>query len=288
MPKSPPRPALAALVLMVALSLLGAPGMFGLRRAAGATVSDHPIVQVAYRDLGSWQGQCWPWVREVVRTATGRTIGFGYREGFLHGGAAEVALAEAAPGDIIQLAQDGDDGPGADYPGLHTSIVVSVDGAGRFTVIDSNSQWDGIVRVHSYEPLASAARYPGISVHVYRFPLSGELPPIPPPPQLLPLPPGERATVSTPGDCLNLRSAARIDPSNVIRCLADGTEITLRGDTVSAGAFEWLRVATPWGEGWVASAFVQRASGTATTGGPTRPLLQFRTVAGALAADSGP
>src|SRR3546814_9656002 len=38
------------------------------------------------------------------------------------------------------------------------------------TVIDSNSQWDGIVRIREqYDPQAAAARYPTLRVHAYRF-----------------------------------------------------------------------------------------------------------------------
>ncbi|MFQ5382533.1 MAG: hypothetical protein ACE5EF_13070, partial [Dehalococcoidia bacterium] len=148
MAKLRPRP--APLALSIALSLIvGGISLWGPLAASRAAAPDHPLVARAFEDLGTYQGECWPWVRQVVADSLGVRMGFDYRQGFFDAGAVEVHLAEAAPGDVIQLADDSYTNPDADYPGLHTAIIVSVEGPGTFEVIDSNSQWDGIVRTRS-------------------------------------------------------------------------------------------------------------------------------------------
>ncbi len=288
MPKSPPRPALTVfVVLLLAAATVGATTLREPSTANGLDVPEHPIVQRAWRDLGSYQGQCWIWVQEVVRDATGRTMGFGYRDGFFEAGAYEVPIAEAAPGDVIQLADDLNAGPGVDYFGLHTAIIVSVDGPGTFTVIDSNSQWDGIVRTRSpYDPAASADRYSWISFHVYRFPLDPGLEP-PPSPTPFPLPDGDSARVDADGDCLNLRSTPTTvgGRTNIVDCLADGSEIVALGPIADADGYTWLQVATRSGVGWVAKEFVAVEPGADPESPPvpvTEPPLGFKTFVGPL------
>jgi hypothetical protein len=69
-----------------------------------------PIVTAALSHLGTRGGQCWTFMRQVVKEATGRTVGFDYRQGFFDAGAIEVSASEAQSGDIIQIAKDGDTG----------------------------------------------------------------------------------------------------------------------------------------------------------------------------------
>lgn len=282
MAKSPHRllqSALSLVLIAFAASLGGS--IASAPKASGATLPQHPILERAHEDLLQFEGQCWPWVRRVVEDSTGLTIGFGYRSGFAEAGAQEVSLADAGPGDVIQLADDANAGPWANYPGLHTAIIVSIEEPGVFTVIDSNSKWDGIVRLRpNYDPLASAARYSWIDVHVYRFPLPSDPVQLPDPDQAPPPsepPPGNgdeslaSATVNTPNDCLNLRTHAGFAPANVIWCLPHASLVKLLGNSSTADGYDWLDVSSPWGTGWVASLYVSGTVGSA--GGEGAPQL---------------
>ncbi|MEX2080482.1 MAG: CHAP domain-containing protein, partial [Dehalococcoidia bacterium] len=175
---------------------------------------------MAKQYLGTYQGDCWPFVKKVVLEATGGQMGFGYIQAFLDAGGYEVPISEARNGDIVQVVDDDDAGPGADHPGLHTAIIVEVNPDGTFLAIDSNQKWDGIVRWRpNYDPALRAAQM-GINVHVFRFGDSGGGvdgggddggdggsgggggPPAP-----SPTPDGSPAIVSADGDGLRLRSA---------------------------------------------------------------------------------
>lgn len=249
-----------AMLLLAALALAGAGSPV---RAREVPAPSHPITQRAMLDLESYQGECWPWVRTVVFEATGRQMGFGYRDGFFEAGAEEIPLDQAAEGDVIQIADDEDAGPGVDYPGLHTAIVLVNHGDGRFTIIDSNSRWDGIVRVREdYDPLAAAARYDYLDVHAYRFPLSadtfpGAEPPAPDPPAFAA---GDVARVAAGGDCLNLRSGPSLGYA-IVRCIADDTVVEILGEPQWSGGRYWLPVSVDGTSGWVAAEFVAPAPG---------------------------
>ena len=249
---------IGAVLLLAAVALATGDPPAGAQEAPQPA---HPITQRAIVDLGSYQGECWPWVRIVVLEATGRQMGFGYREGFFEGGAEEILLEQAAEGDIIQIADDEDAGPGVDYPGLHTAIVLANHGDGTFTIIDSNSQWDGIVRIREgYDPLAAAARYPYLDVHAYRFPLAkdsfpGAEPPDPRPPSFTD---GDLARVNANGDCLNLRAGPSLGQA-IIRCIPDGTVVDVTGSPSWSGGRYWLPVSVDGLAGWVAAEFVAPA-----------------------------
>jgi hypothetical protein len=118
-----------------------------------AVVGSSTIADDALQDLGTWQGQCFTWVKKVVDRATPYTMGFGYRDGYLGAGAIEVPLSQAVRGDIIQLANDNALGSNSFYLGLHTAIVLENLGGGRFDVIDSNQNWDEIRDLRSRVPL---------------------------------------------------------------------------------------------------------------------------------------
>lgn len=279
MPMTRHRHTLAA-VLVAMLTLFGAAGPF----KPAAADSSHPIVERALRDLGTYQGECWPWVKRVVFEATGREIGFDYREGFLEAGAIEVSAADAGPGDVIQVALDSWTSPDADYPGLHTAIIIRNRGDGTFDAIDSNQLWDGVVRLRpGYDPFAQA-QASGLQVRIYRFP-AGAGQPREAAPAGAPLTPGDAARVNTPGDCLRLRTAPGGD---IIQCLAHGTRVTVIEGPVRQVGVDWYRVATPVGEGWMAGQYLQKETGPAaapSAQGPTRPLLQYRAVVPLAAAD---
>ena len=264
----------------------------------------HPTAQRALRDNLTYQGQCWTWVRQIVFETTGRTMGFGYVSGFYEAGAVEVPLSEAVQGDIIQIADDQNAGPGVDYPGLHTALVLTRFEDGTFTIIDSNSKWDGIVRIrYDYDPVASANRFSGLEVHAYRIPLEGGDPPpqtpsptstttatitstatptstasstVPPSQTATPEPTeipeadrfnlGDKILVTTDGGCLNLRGAPTL-AGQKLGCLAEGSSATVLSDVVHEDGWAWVAVQSEDGQaGWVASEYL-----SALTAGPPPP-----------------
>ncbi|MFN8637942.1 MAG: SH3 domain-containing protein [Dehalococcoidia bacterium] len=264
------------------------------------------LLTVAVQSIGGYGGECFTWVRSVVQRATGRTIGFSYRQGFLDAGAVEVQLDSARAGDIIQIVNDFDDGPGADYPGLHTSIVLNVDGGGVFRVIDSNLSFDGIVRVRDrYNPVALAARYPNLNVHVFRFlePIGGATTtsevgerPLPSSSGATPMlavgdPPAApysvgaairqvtggsagspqqatgSAVVRAEGDCLRLRAAPSTSAA-VLTCIADGATVSLLSGTQQADGVLWQSLVASGQTGWAASQYLVRTGGAATVPAP--------------------
>jgi len=236
-----------------------------LARPAGHAAAEVPslnpnagVATTALKYDGTYQGDCWGFVKRVVREATGRQMGFDYRQGFFDGGAIEVSLADAQAGDVIQFADASDTGPWADYAGLHTAIVLQRTSAGVFDVIDSNSQWDGIVRVRpGYDPI-SEATLKGLSFHIYRFPGGGTSTATTTIGQTVSTPAFSQqvpATIATPSDCLNLRETG--DPSaTVLACLPDGTQVALTGGQTESGGRTWASVVTPYGTGWVALEYV--------------------------------
>lgn len=278
MPMSQHRPALAAILVAVVAVLFPSADA----RVAAAP-SPSPIVEVALRDDGTWQGECWQWMQRVVREATGAAIGFDYREGFFEAGATEVSIEDALPGDIIQVALDTNTAPDADYDGLHTAIIVRNRGDGTFDVINSNQNFDGMVMTReAYNPVASASRY-GLQVHIYR--ITGEpkaarttfvKPDVTAPVPGQSFSAGEKARVATPGECLRLRT----EPGgNVINCLPHDTSVTANGGVRVVDRISWVWVSTPMGGGWVASDFLAKelapTAGTSAAG-PVKPLLRYR------------
>lgn len=286
MPMIRHRPALVLVAIAAAFLLL--PGL--ARAQEGERLN--PIVAVALGYEGRAEGQCWPWVRQVVYEATGKRMGFDYRQGFFEAGAVEVSVRDARPGDVIQIADDRHTGPDADYPGLHTAIILKNHGNGTFDVIDSNSQWDGVVRKRlNYDPGAAAARYPGLSFHIYSFFVDGTQPLVPPSPSPAPVAPadihvGDYLAVNTPGECLNLRSHTSLAADTRITCLADGTLLKAITEPVVANGRSWVKVSSPAGEGWVATDYVVKRpppAGATGGGGGTRPAFQFRVFVGGIA-----
>lgn len=276
MPLSPHRPTLAAILVAVVATIFAV----GMSRPAAAVAPSNPIAERALLDLGTWQGECWQWMKKVVFEATGKTVGFGYRDGYFEAGAIEVSTSEAAPGDIVQIASDQWSSPDADYAGLHTAIILEVNGDGTFDVIDSNQLWDGIVRLRpGYDPAGIAAAR-GLDFHIYR--LSGDGAPStalvssPAATAAVGFAPGDRARVNTPGECLNLRT----DPvGNVITCVPHATSVTVVGGPVTSAGFMWVQVQAQGRTGWMAAQFLQKelptSASTSGAGGIT-PIFQYR------------
>ncbi len=278
MPLSPHRPTVAAiLVAVVAFTAMG------LSRPADAVTPADAIVERATRDLGTWQGECWQWMKKVVADATGKQIGFDYRLGYLEAGAIEVTMDQAGPGDIIQIVRDSWSSPDADYPGLHTAIILSKNSDGTFDVIDSNQQWDGMVRLRAgYNPRALAAER-GLNFHIYRFMAAGSVPSSLLPPATTsktttPDAVGDRAIVNTPGECLNMRT----EPfGSVITCLPHGANLSIVDGPVTANGMGWVKVQSAAGTGWVAAQYTRQepsAPAEKSAAGDPKPVFQFRAV----------
>ena len=277
MPLSPHRPARAAILLAIVAIIAAA----GFAQRTTATTPSSAIAERAIQDLGSWQGECWQWMKKVVAEATGQTVGFDYRAGYFEAGAIEVSAAEAGPGDIVQIASDSWTSPDADYAGLHTAIILRANGDGTFDVIDSNQQWDGIVRLRpGYDP-AALASVRGLNFHIYRI-TAGSAPSAtarsaqPAPTPAASFQAGDRARVNTPGECLNLRS----EPvGNVITCVPHGTSTTVIGSPVTSAGMTWVQVQTPSGAGWMAAPYLQRepsATASPSGAGGVSPVYQYR------------
>jgi hypothetical protein len=278
------RSALAGL-LVALFTLLGLAS-----RPATALDPENPHDRIALTALqyeGAWGGQCWEFMKRVVREATGAEVGFDYRQGFFDAGAVEVTnLADVRAGDIIQIALDSWTSPDADYPGLHTAIVLTNLGDGTFDVIDSNQNFDEIVRLRpGYDPFAAAGKH-GLQVHIYRIPGDGSAssPPSTAPPLGHVFSAGETGTVNTPGECLNLRTAGGIG-NGIIACLPHGTRFTALAETVLVQGRYWARIRTDAGlEGWLATEYVAKDPSAGSGPAGTEPALPYRSFIPALSA----
>lgn len=304
MPMSPHRLAMAGFLIALATAVLvpaaafAAPGDTTPVPSSSATATPtpkpipvpkgplHPIVARAMKDDGTWGGQCYTWVQAVVKDALGKQIGNDYHKGYLEAGAIEITLELAGQGDIIQVADDNYTEPDADYPGLHTFIVTEALGKGVFNGIDSNANYTEMVAFrYDYEPRKMAARYPNLSVRVYRFatkefpaPRASDINVSSVAPRAKALRVGDKATVVAGGDSLNLRAGPG-SSHDVITQLPDGTAVTVTSEPVNVGGRQWVQVASTAGDGWVASEFLSRGVGaSASAGGGGRPLFSYRSV----------
>src|SRR5437879_5252447 len=90
-------PGILVLILAVVFPL------FASRATTASAASTYgPLVTAALKYVGQQEGQCYSFMQQVVREATGRTVGPDYRLGYLAAGAVEVMLQQARSGDIIQ------------------------------------------------------------------------------------------------------------------------------------------------------------------------------------------
>jgi hypothetical protein len=246
-----------------------------------------PVARAGVAESGRFGGQCFPWMRRIVQEATGIVIGTDYRLGYLEAGAVEVPLTSAQHGDIIQLADDRNTLPTADYPGLHTAIVLDNLGGGKFRVIESNANFDGVVRVReSFEPLASAQRFPNISVHVYRLPNAPVRNPAEPGGSLAssaPLIPGVPAVIVADGDCLRVRATPRLS-GQVMGCIATGAHVTVSQVGGEADGYRWSQVHASGINGWVADRYLHAlaANANSTPEPPKPPSTEGKIVGGAV------
>lgn len=278
------RTALAG-ILVVLLALVGMGS-----RPASALDPDNQFDRIALTALqyeGGYGGQCWQFMKDVVREATGREIGFDYREGYFEAGAVEVTdITQVRSGDIIQIALDSWTAPDADYNGLHTSIVLTNLGGGYFDVVDSNQNYDGMVRLRpGYNPWAAADRY-GLQVHIYRINGGTPVPTDATAPTAtvrgITFHAGETGAVNTPGECLNLRTGGGLG-SSIVTCLKHGARFRVIGESVLVGGRMWAKVRTDDGlEGWLATEYLSKDTVPASGNG-AGPILNYRAFVGAIA-----
>lgn len=281
MPMSQHRRAAAAILVALFAVIVAYAMPLSASAQSEPSNSANPIAQTALKYVGKHGGQCWIFAQNVVREATGIQMGFDYRLGFLSPiegpGAVEVSVEDAQPGDIIQVADDANTIPSADYVGLHTTIIIKNNGDGTFDVVDSNYSFDETVREHDgYDPAASAARH-GLEFHIYRFPTDG----VEASPRVQtsaePVERGDQAITRTPGDVLNLRN----QPSTqgvIIQRIPNGSVISVTGSPVHVDGYDWVPIKTATGRaGWVASEFLVKAAEASTSGeAPLTPVLSFR------------
>lgn len=258
MPTSIRRCLLVLPIALVAAAIFGSPG-----GATAQTSTDNgPIASTALQYLGTHGGQCWTFMRQVVQQATGRTIGFDYRQGFFDAGAVEVTADQAQNGDIIQIDNDADTSPSSYVDGQHTAIILQNLGGGVFNAIDSNQNWDEMVRLRpNYNPYAMAAAE-GLQVHIYHIPGGGpsdaansNLASAPAGTSGTSWTVGETGTVQADPGCLNLRAAAGLAQA-VSTCLPTGTPVTVLAGPVALDGYNWIQVQTPSTSGWVAALYV--------------------------------
>ena len=220
------------------------------------------LTRLAMTAIGQQQGECFPWVRRVVQAATGIVLGNDYRLGYLQAGAVEVTPQTARNGDIIQIANDANTAPSADYPGLHTAFILEDEGGGKFTVIDSNSNFDGVVRVRTgYAPAAVAARYPGLSFHIYRLPERALGVPAPAPPASFVntpgvIPIGSAAEIAADGDCLRVRTIAGLS-GTIVGCLPTGARVTVTQPGPDVDGYHWVTISNGAISGWASERYLR-------------------------------
>lgn len=68
---------------------------------------------------------------------------------------------------------------------------------------------------------------------------------------------GARAVVATGGDCLNIRTGPGTS-NPAVDCLAEGTVVTLTGESEASGGVTWVRIQSETGhDGWVSDEFLK-------------------------------
>jgi LysM repeat protein len=292
--RTPARAALFLFALVLGLSSLDA-GPMRIQSAGAAPMLDvasyGAIGRAGVSEIGRFGGECRVWVQRIVRETTGVIIGSDYHLGFLQAGGTEVPLASAQHGDIIQLADPNNTLPSADYAGLHTAIVLDNLGGGKFRVVESNMNFDGMVGVRDWDPLDSAKRFPNIKVRAYRLPGA----PLRPPsaqaaaaaPAGIPLASGVMAVVLADGDCLRVRADLGLN-GRVVGCVATGTQVTVLQVGADMDGYRWSRVNAGSSSGWVADKYLHGiaaasvAASVAPPEPPKPPSTEGKIIAGAI------
>jgi hypothetical protein len=166
------------------LAVVALPLLFALVSAEPAAAWPFPNQEIADKALsypeGSLGGQCKHFatgmVVDEVLKAHGLPVlrGYGAPDGcyygaYRDGGGVQVGINDGRPGDLIQAIPKGyraSDDPPTD--GLHTAIIVAVNGPGDYQVRDSNYQppWQERIATHKWVPGEWSA---GSEIFIWRF-----------------------------------------------------------------------------------------------------------------------
>ncbi len=181
----------------LAVALVGMAVLFGVT-SSSASAWGFPNQQIADQarsyPIGSWQGQCKVFAKNVVNGVLGangigaRVGGYGSPGGAYYGayqnaGGTLVGVSNGEPGDLIQTISPNyvhSDSP--PISGLHTAIIVGRTSPGSYIVRDSNWTLNETVQEHAWSP-ASWAASRGAAAYIWRFGQLASPPPPPPPDQ---------------------------------------------------------------------------------------------------------
>lgn len=130
--------ALVTVFALVAM-LFGVVPAQGLQPFNNAAIADAGLAEIGTSRPTGWNqpGECIKSVQRWVAAAGGHFGGGGVISGYVNSGAQEVSLATAVKGDVIQYTNaNGDDN---DWSKVHTMVVVTNHGNGRFDIVQSNA-----------------------------------------------------------------------------------------------------------------------------------------------------
>jgi hypothetical protein len=209
------------------------------------------IVDIALsHPQGSWGGQCYVFVNNVLAAASGGRVHIGgphtYYGAYARAGGVLVTQAQAQAGDIIQISNPANDN--LYYRGMHTAIIVKNLGGGNFDVVDSNWGFTEQVHHHHLNPYSLIVRGTGESVQFWRMgqigaaqaPVAGPAPTAPP---------AATPTFSVYGlignNTLNVRSGPGVQFQR-IGSLSEGQRVSITCQTrgsVVVGSTVWDKIA---------------------------------------------
>ncbi len=248
---------LLAAGLVVLVTIVANPGSASADTPASG---NEAIASTALRYLGTHGGQCWTFMQRVVAEATGKQVNGAYRAGYFGAGGFEVAPEDAARGDIVQTADVNND---AVLTTPHTAIILKNLGNRRFDAIDSNQNWDEMVRLRpNYDPYG-LAKARGAVVHIYRIPGGSGGGTTPPAAANHTWATGDSAVVLTDFGCLNLRKSPSLT-APLVGCLPTGSGVTTNSPATNADGYAWVNVKTAKGDGWVATNYIISTGPSAT------------------------
>ena len=210
-------------------------------------------------------GQCKQSVNDWVAEASGgRQRLSGYFRGYVQQGGTTVARDDAAKGDIIQLYNQNDDTKY--FYGMHTAVVVShTPGSNTFDVVDANWNADGVVRHHTWDPYATAAKHNKLDLAIWRMGTVAAGQPAPPattPPVPQPPTPPAQHIFHVHNTCRDNACGLVVEVGGpgsrfggtIVATIPDGTAVDIQcqtvGGAVSGGEGTndvWDRI--PWGNG---------------------------------------
>jgi hypothetical protein len=241
----------------------------------GGSYPNARIAEVGLQRLGQKGGQCKEAVNIWVSIASGgsQRLGGDYLDNYRRQGGIEVSRDQTVEGDVIQL--NGPDGRYY-YEGMHTAVVVShTPGSNVFTVVDSNSHWDEVVREHTWDPYVTAGTH-RLSVHIWRMgsagspessptgtgeshalaptesklPVTVSPPPPPPPPATY-----SETTGGVTHTWTNYTNAGGTQGPSIPSNATVQISCKLTGFAVADGNTWWYRIASaPWSNSYYASA----------------------------------